>query len=174
MAHRKSFIRGGKARRETVWIAISPTQTAIATASTASLIGTLNAASLALRPFTVIRTRGVFFVRPDQISANENYGCALGHAVVSDQASAIGVTAVPTPQTDRTSDLWYVYEEVLAQFAFTTGVGYRDIGHLIHYDSKAMRRVNNDQDIAIVLETPSTNDSGSSIGHAGRLLVKLH
>jgi len=39
-------------------------------------------------------------VRSDQFVATEGYEIAIGMAVVSDQALAIGVTAVPTPFTD--------------------------------------------------------------------------
>ncbi len=175
MARKSGFVRRNNVmRRESLWIGGVTTQTVIAAASSAVLLLSLNAAALALRPFTVVRTRGVFYVRSDQVSANENYGCSMGNCVVSDQAVAIGVTAVPTPEAERSSDLWYVYEQILGQFAFTTGTGYRDVGHLMQFDSKAMRKVEDGQDIIVVLETPSTNDSGASIGYSDRTLIKLH
>jgi len=112
-------------------------------------------------------------MRSDQIAANEDWGAAYGLAVVSDQAVAIGVTAVPTPDTDRGSDLWYVYEETYGHFTFTTGVGYIEGGASNRYDSKAMRKVEIGQDLVIVAETPSGVNS-ALITDAGRFLVKLH
>ncbi len=177
MAYRKSglFRRGGKTVRETMWIAIDPTDTALAAASNAALIGVLNAAALALRPFTVIRTRGIFHVISDQIAAAENFGAALGFAVVSTQASGIGATAVPLPDVDRGSDLFFVYEEILGRFIFISGAGFENVGNqaLHRYDSKAMRKVNDDQDIVTVIQAQSIVSSGQ-VKHAGRMLIKLH
>ena len=50
-------------------------------------------------------------VESDQSAATELFIGNLGLAVVSDQATAVGVTAVPTPATDRGSDLWFLIEE---------------------------------------------------------------
>jgi len=113
------------------------------------------------------------FVRSDQISALEDWGASLGMAVVSEQAAAIGVTAVPTPDTDRTSDLFFVYEEVMGQFTFTTGVGYVEGGRERIVDSKAMRRVDEGQDLIITVETPAIVSS-AVVTFCGRFLVKLH
>ena len=56
----------------------------------------LSAIGLALRPFTLIRVRGIFTIASDQSAATETQVGALGVAVVSEQAASIGVTAVPT------------------------------------------------------------------------------
>ena len=68
---RKRFIRGGRSVRETMWISLDETQTTLASANSAALILVLNAAGLALRPFTIIRTRGTLLVRSDQLAASE-------------------------------------------------------------------------------------------------------
>ncbi len=99
-------------RRESVWIGISENLDTLSAANVAILSATLNATALALRPFTVVRTRIWMHALSDQTGAPEDYQVALGAAVVSEQASAIGVTAVPTPFTDVASDLWFYYEVI--------------------------------------------------------------
>ena len=171
---RQGFSRGrGVVRRESMWLFVGTTQVTIAAASTAVLAFSLNAAALALRPFTVVRTRMTWFTRSDQKAVDETWGCALGCAVVSDQASAIGVTAVPTPITDQGSDLFYVYEENYGFTQFSSAVGVVEAGRQVTVDSKAMRKVNDDQDLITTLETPAISTSAVNV-IGGRLLIKLH
>jgi len=146
-------------RRQTFWIPAAPQRTTLAAADTAGLTGQLNAAALAFRPFTVVRTRGYFSIRSDQESTAENYGGAVGLAVVSDQAAAIGVTAIPTPIADQGSDLFFAYEYLDGRMGFITGVGFEgNVSTRLIVDSKAMRKVDNDQTIVLTAET----DGGSS------------
>ncbi len=165
--------RSGGPRRETLWAFIDATATSL-TATGGTIIGQLNAAALALRPFTIIRTYLEVLIISDQQAASEFQIAALGMAVVSDQASAIGVTAVPTPSTDAGSDLWFLHQWLMSSFVLVSAVGIDgDEGHHYSIDSKAMRKVNDDQDIVTVIELDSVS-SGVSIFVAGRFLVKLH
>ncbi len=172
--NRKSgFItRSGVARRESLWLSIDPTSSTIA-ANGVVLIAVLNAAALALRPFTVVRTRGVFNTVTDQNAASEVYHGSLAMAVVSEQAAAIGVTAVPTPGTDRDSDLFFLYEEQMGEFTLGDATGFIEEHLTKEFDSKAMRKVNNDQQVAIVAES-ETGGNGIIMRVAGRMLIKLH
>ncbi len=169
------IIRGGARKRETVWFGGAAFNVAVATTGV-SLVTSLNAAALAFRPFTVIRTRGVLWSRSDQISASEDYGGSYGRAVVSEQASAIGITAVPTPTTDSASDLWHVYEFLIGRMAFGSTASFTDVGHERIIDSKAMRKVEDGQDLVGVVEGPGTGITsvGSQIAGFVRTLVKLH
>ena len=170
----RTFLRGGRQVRESLWIGLGANVASLAAASSATILNSLNAAALALRPFTIVRSRGFFGIRSDQIAADENYDVALGFAVVSDQALAAGITAVPTPHTDIGSDLFYVYEALMGRFEFSSAVGIeQNLLTWVHYDSKAMRRVNDDQDISFVVETSAVS-SGAMVHHSGRFLVKLH
>jgi len=166
------FTRGGSTRRETAWLFIDVVESTLAGAPTAVLQGSLNGAALALRPFTIIRVRGVLQMRSDQIAARETYGVALGFAVVSDQATAIGVTAVPTPITDRGSDMFFVFEEMLGSAIGDVATGTsQNIGWQKEIDSKAMRKVDIGQDLAITVENEI---NGVVVTFAGRMLIKLH
>jgi len=157
-----------------VWFQFQPARFTIAAAATPVVAFSLNAAALALRPFTIVRTRGSWHCRSDQAGASEYYGGGLGMAVVSDQASAVGVTAVPTPITEMGSDLWFMYEVMTQRFEFVSGVGFEGTnGELIQFDSKAMRKVDIGQDMVVVLETNGAAASlDSFLGF--RMLVKVH
>ena len=177
MARKSGFVRRhGTMRRETLWLGGSWNRTAIG-ADVAVLLTSLNAAALALRPFTVIRTRGIVLISSDVgDTAGEPYQVNYGRAIVSDQATAIGVTAVPTPDTDSGSDLWYVYEAIAQQGGFNTAVGFdfnAGIERII--DSKAMRRVDDGQDLISVVEgAGAATSEGSLVVTFARSLIKLH
>ncbi len=175
MARKSGFVRRGNImRRETRWFGITATNTVLAAASTAVLFSGLTAELLALRPFTIIRSRGVLAADSDQAAATEFYHVSMGVAVVSDQALAIGVTAVPTPATDRASDLFFVYEEVLGKLSIASVASIVEPTFQTHYwDSKAMRKVEEGQDIAFTIETEATSN-GATVKKAGRMLIKLH
>jgi len=171
---RARSVRGGGSKRETEWISIAPTLT-VFTAAGGTILNTASAGLLTKRPFTIIRTHLTVLMTSDQLAADELQGGALGMCLVSDQAAAIGVTAVPTPVTDQGSDLWYLHQWIMNDFAFVTGVGFDgQAGRLVHIDSKAMRKVNGDQDILLVGELSSVISSGFSFAIAGRMLIKEH
>ena len=137
-----STIRGGRSVRESLWLGSTETQTTLASSNSVTLINVLNAGALALTPFTVVRVRGYLHVRSDQSIATEAFSAAVGMCVVSVQASAIGVTAVPTPFTDLGSDLWMVHQMLSSQFLFKAGDGVEGAnGFSVEYDSRAMRKV---------------------------------
>ncbi len=171
MARKSGFVRRhGVMRRETVWFGGIVVTSTLGAASTAVFQTSLNAAALALRPFTVIRTRGHMLVRSDQTAANEQVNVMYGRAVVTDQAVAIGVTALPTPATDNDSDLWFQFGSASLHF----GVDVKNSIQVLQLiDSKAMRRVEDGQDIAGVVETDA-NSEGAVIAVFTRSLVKLH
>ncbi len=139
-------------------------------ANTALLHASLNAAALAFRPFTVIRTRGLLSVRSDQSASSERGMLGWALAVVSDQAAAIGVTAVPTPITAQDSDLFFTYD------LGAWGTDANPVGRQIFtyaFDSKAMRKVEDNQDVVLVIEN-ADGSFGCSFQIMWRMLLKLH
>ncbi len=174
VGRKTGFIRrNGVMRRETKWIAITETNTALAAANTAALFNGLEADELGQRPFTIVRTCLVHFVKSDQRAVSEQYQVGIGIAVVSDQALAIGITAVPTPFTDLGSDLFFLWNAIAGQISVTTDVGVLQEGLLQNVDSKAMRKVEDGQDIAITIENSGLSN-GSNTVKFGRMLIKLH
>ncbi len=83
-----------------MWIGNNPLSAAVGLAAASSvLIGTLNAAALLLRPFTIMRSRGFTFVDSDQNAASEAPFGVFGMIVVTDSATAAGIASIPTPTT---------------------------------------------------------------------------
>jgi len=175
MARKSGFVRrAGRMVRETSWVRILPTDTTLATASAGALFTGFSAATLALRPFTIIRTRGFVSLRSDQQAVTEIQNAILAMAVVSDQALAIGVSAVPLPSSDGDSDLFFVYEELMSSLRFIDATGIVEPNNLFSkFDSKAMRRVEEGSDVAITVETTAIS-IGAIISKGGRMLLKLH
>ncbi len=170
------IIRGGARKRETLWLGGTAFTQTLATTTSVALVLSLNASALALRPFTIVRTRGILRCFSDQLGGTEVYGASFGNAVVSDQASAIGVTAVPTPTTDNASDLWMVYEFLIGRIGFGSAASFIETGVERVLDSKAMRKVEDGQDLVSVVEGPGAGlgSNGSIISGFQRTLVKLH
>jgi len=161
-------------RRETIWIAITEGIDTLTVANSAVLAAVASAAVLAFRPFTIMRTRLFWSVGSDQAVATEDYQVALGAAVVSDQAVAIGVTAVPTPFTDLSSDLWFLHEITTGRILVDTNVGFEGNGVMgREIDSKGMRKVEEGNQPIFTLENSSIA-AGSRSLFAGRMLLKLH
>ena len=90
-------------------------------------------------PITVIRMRGMISVKSDQTAARETPFGACGACVVSDQALAVGVTAVPTPISDKDSDLWLMHQYFFAE-ALPSEIGGTQFSTYA-FDSKAMRKI---------------------------------
>ena len=166
----RGFARG--ARRETQWLAIQPATATVDNSSV--LVSTLNAAALALRPFTIVRMHMEVYYFSDQVIATESFVGAVGQCVVSESAAAAGVVSIPTPITELDSDLWMLHRFLIGGFTFADATGFASVdGYRTSIDSKAMRKVNNDEQLALVVQGDSLGD-GVTIIMAGRLLLKLH
>ena len=174
-ARRSGFIlRGGRNVRQMLWIPLATFSSNAIAVSSAVLISSLNAAALALTPFTIVRTRGQIFVASDQVANSENQAINYGHIVVSEQASAIGITAVPTPITEAGSD-FHVFESLMARVQVATAVSMFEIGASKEINSKAMRKVDSGEDLIEVVETPAGGPTqGIEFRSYWRALIKLH
>jgi len=167
--HRTAIVRRSGSRRKSLWLSFQPaTFTEVAVGGT--LVFTLNAAALVLAPFTIVRSRFSLFLVSDQSAAAERQVAGFGLSVVSSQAAAIGITAMPTPITDLGSSLFFAH-----QLLMTAGSAVNDgvIGQSWQLDSKAMRKVENQDDIAVTTEF-STAGSGYTMVVGGRILIKLN
>ena len=156
-----------------LWIGIDLSTTAVA-AGASVLFGLFDAAALALRPFTILRTRAAFHAESDQLAASETPHGAMGMIVVSDQAAAAGVASIPAPLANSDAP-FFVWEPWIASVSLATAVGYSDpSGVNITIDSKAMRKVNNNEDMAVVVQNVADGGIGANVTMVGRMLVNLH
>ncbi len=169
----RGFTRSSGSGRLTEWGSIGVAQTSVD--GTAILVASLNVAGLALRPFTIVRIHLEILIQSDQLAVTEAQVGGVGFCVVSDSATAAGIAAVPTPLTELGSDLWMAHQLMLnsIDIAGTVSIGDTAGGRRYTIDSKAMRKVNNDQDLALVVEGSGTG-AGALITTIGRFLVKLH
>ncbi len=145
------------------------------TASTDALTASLNAAALLLRPFTILRTHVDILVESDQAATSELFIATYGMIVVTDTASAVGVTAVPDPSgiAGDANASWFTWADLTTRFQFLSSVGFHpDAGRHVSIDSKGMRKVGSDDDIVTVV----SNDSavGGLVTDNGRMLIQLH
>ena len=163
-------LRGGRNRRQTMWVGFDPVLTSMS-ASGGIISHVMNAAFLALRPFTIVRCRGAVMLKSDQAAAAEVQIAVLAGAVVTEQALGIGVTAVPTPITDSSSDEFFLNQPVIADGSQLTDVAIG--GQYVQYDSRAMRKVSDTEELYYVVEM-STVGQGVTLISLGRMLIKLH
>ncbi len=163
--------RHERSSRQPLWLGADLAPTVIASGGK-TLLTSLNAAALALRPFTIIRTRLLLHLDTDQGAASESPNGAYARMVVNDQAVGIGSTAIPGPLTNADAP-WFVYEGMISNFVFASAVGADShAGFWVTIDSKAMRKVGNNEDLVSVVELNPT--FGGIINVIGRTLVKLH
>jgi hypothetical protein len=95
VSRKSGFIqRSGQMRRKTTWIGGAYANIVLAS-GIPQIVTSLGAAALALRPFTIVRTRGVLLIGTDQEAADEAQRVIYGEAVVSDEASAVGFVNPP-------------------------------------------------------------------------------
>ena len=132
----------------------------------------LNAAALLLRPFTILRTRMIVSLQSDQAAVSESPQGGFGAIVTTEQATDVGITALPDPVADPDSD-WFIYQGWSTTFEFLSSVGFHPSAETQYLvDSKAMRKVGiNDQMSFIVANRVAV---GALIKTEGRMLIQLH
>jgi len=157
-------------RRKSLWLQFQPTVSTVTGSGDANLVFTLNSAALALRPFTVVRTHFQVMIRSDQEAAMEQQIGAFGIAVVSDEAVAVGITAIPTPAAQLGSGLWFVNQLCFGEESRLADKALPPMHYQI--DSKAMRKVEAGSDIVVVVETVFSPGIVFTLG--GRILVKTN
>ena len=120
---------------------------------------------------TDIRLRGFAELLLSAGTALDGFRGALGIGYVSEEAFAIGITAIPTPVTD--SDwggwIWHQFFELHNPTA-TAGV---ESQLRFNIDSKAMRKVTNNQLMVGVMEANETGVSSLTLHADTRVLSKL-
>ena len=166
--HSSRFIR--PAKKTKIWIGTNVGETVI-TASTKHLVSVLGAGALLLRPFTILRTHMEILYVTDTTTATETLFGQYGRMVVTDTASGIGVTAVPSPSDEPEAD-WFVHQLMSGRQQFADASGFGMAGHHYFIDSKAMRKVGPDDDVVGVFDQVSA--TGALLIIQGRALIQLH
>ncbi len=151
----------------------SPPQTSFVSvaASTAQRLETVTPFDTGM---TVIRVRGLITVGSDQQSATELGMGAFGLGLVSEQASTLGITALPLPDSDSgwKGWLWHSYFAFNTFFRSASGISYDVQRFTIDMDSKAMRKMGSDMRLVLVVE--NSGAFGIEVFTAFRLLSKVN
>ena len=170
---RRRFTGRGQ-RRKTLWLELAA-QTTVATvaANTISIHASYNAAALALRPFTVIRSVGALWVASDQEALTEAPFGAIGQVVVTDQAVTAGAASVPPPYTNSGSD-WLFWLPFMGSTRVSTAVGFVAPDYVYYpYDQKGQRKVDLGQDVVHMIQNNAAAH-GMRYVWSFRELIKLH
>jgi len=164
----RSFRRASTPNLE--WSDFSDVEIVVVGPSTKTLLAG-HTASVAL-DLTILRIRLQLAVKTDQVAAGEIQAGAFGCIVVTDDAFAAGVSAIPGPISDAAAD-WMLYHPFWQFFAFSDATGFQhNAGNSMTVDSKAKRVIEPNETLAIVVESNSDSE-GFSIGFQGRILTRL-
>ena len=166
----RTFTRG--VRRPVDWSA-SANQSAMVPVAAATAV-LLESFTPIVGGETVIRTRGIFTWQTDQLIASEDQFGAVGMCVVTAQAVSVGISAIPHPATDAAWGGWLWHSFFASSWSFLSSTGVEaNIQHQIIIDSKAMRKVDEDERLVMVCENTNATQ-GFLVANSERILSKVH
>ena len=121
---------------------------------------------------TLVRVRGSSFATSDQVAASEfQLGC-WGMILVTEDAFAIGATAIPGLSSDGGND-WVVWQALQGANTQATSVGFEtNSGRRAVIDSKAQRIWQEGQRLVIMAENVHATH-GFNFGVSMRILTRL-
>ena len=174
MAHARSFRSrtNAGARRHVSWD-LGPSG-ASGNLTTSSVVVFPVASQALTDDLTVVRLRGRLQVALSIAgSAGEGFSWAFGICNVTENAAAIGVTAVPDPQLDLAWDGWFVHEQGTLFARDSTPLDDPNLMQHIVIDSKAMRKTHRTDVIIAVFGVTETGTATMRADLVSRLLDKL-
>ena len=177
MAHRNAsrFRSTNAMRRKTAW-GLGPRDTDGGFSATGKALW-----SSAVVPdengLTIVRIRGIFSITQATAGvALDGFFGAVGFCIITDEALAIGITAVPDPLSDEGNDIWMwhsYFDTRSATATFADGVNAGGIFARIDIDNKAMRRFDPGKAIVGVTSVIESGTATCEIQASSRILFKL-
>ena len=160
----------------TTWTGSAPTPTLTGLAAATTILDqSLTGAQLTdIGPGTIVRTRGYFACRSDQLAAAEEVPGAFGFSLNQDAARIAGIGSMLHPWTDSEEDVWFVHQFYMCGvFPGTSVGGNADAWFRYPFDSKAQRKFADGDSLNVIIENGST---AMAIRYliAFRMLIKLH
>ncbi len=102
---------------------------------------------------TITRIRGVLSITSDQVTATETPQGSFGAIIVSEDAFAIGITAIPSPGNDIANDGWMMWHGFIVPKVVASIASFQEpAGHQLVIDSKAQRILREGSRLVFVLE----------------------
>jgi len=172
VAPRRGF-RGRAAgpKRQVTWIGPADQSFITVGSGLKVLIASFDPDAGGLTKSTVVRTRGeVSTALLTSPAADVTVNGAFGLGIVTAQALAIGITAIPGPFTDADWDGWFVWGSFGMRFDSITQAGVLLTSQFREVDSKAMRKIPDGSNIVLVAESQA---GGFAINMPLRLLLKV-
>ncbi len=122
---------------------------------------------------TLFRTRGQLQFQLDPGGAVEQVVIAVGIIVIKTAAVVAGVAAVPGPFTEGSADwLWHNFVNLSSGEVASPGdTSYPGLVADVMVDSKAMRRLKEDESVALIAEVASANDQAGTWDVQGGLRI---
>ena len=176
MARRRQFRGSPGVRRRTGWeVGVGDIDSILTvTAPSVSIIG--NGLVALSDGLTLIRTRGVIqLITTSNDIALGGFTGAFGICIVSEDAFAVGATAVPDPVADSGWDgwLWHQFFSLLQGSVFSAQVSAGSGNLQIEIDSKAMRKMRGEDLLILVGEFLESGVASMSVVADTRMLFKL-
>jgi len=156
------------ARRLTQWVASTVESGYTALAASTILVDQI--LTPADQPETIVRVRGKLNILSDQIATTERPFGAFGFAVVTNKAATLGPTAIPGPYAEAGDEVWFVHGFWHTPMQFLDATGVVVIAQTFEFDSKAMRKLDPDHRMVVMIENGAT--VGASYNIAFRMLLK--
>jgi len=125
--------------------------------------------------FTIVRIRGEFLAFLQSAGSNgDGFQGAVGIGLASDEAFAVGITALPTPLSDDEDELW-IWHSFFNIFAGTAATGSREPAATVRLpvDTKAMRKFPVGTTMFAAVEVVETGVAVGSSKLLTRMLFKL-
>ena len=168
MANRRPFVRGVRGpTRKTQWGGLADQAYLTVASGGSTLISSTSFAA----PATVVRNRGMVAIKPSSYTADVSPVGAVGMGIVSQEALAVGVSAIPTPFSDADWGGWLMWRSFAYHFESITQAGVLLGTWNMEIDSKAMRKVEPNEALVFIAESQS---GAFSIAETVRLLLLLH
>ena len=158
-------------RRKTVWIGTA-TASAVTVGAGASVVhSSFVPSALSMLAPTVVRVRGDLLVHPVAFGVDANWSGAYGLCLVSDEALAIGETAIPRAFDDDDWSGWLVHGYFTGHLEFQSSTSELVMPQVQVIDSKSMRKVGVNESLVWMFENNSSVSVRASL--QARVLVKL-
>ncbi len=116
---------------------------------------------------TLLRTRGQIMAHFDPFAINESVTLGVGLAMVSARAAAAGAGSLPRPISEGSYPwLWHGFLMCDSFGPTLTAIDY-PLVHRLEVDSKAMRKVKEDEQMVLMFEVCDSNDLGGLVTLSG-------
>ena len=156
MARGRLAFKARGPKRKTTWAGFTQ-QGYVGVATTAKvLVASLDLAAFGLLAPTLVRSRGQVSLTGDATgTADSRVVGAFGMGIVSTDARAAGIASIPGPFSDSDWGGWAVLRPFSFVWEFGSNVGFARASVEIEVDSKAMRKIEANEELVFVAESQS-------------------